>query len=171
MLYRFSTIVSASSGKTRVVEYLALLGYHTVPEVARVYLDNEQSKGRWVEDIRSDEAEFQKIVLKMKIDAEERIPPDLLIFLERGIPDSDAYYQICGQNPEPVIRASRKRKYKGIFLLDPLPFYRKDYARVESEKDRLILDKLLFESYSSLGYDVIRIPVKPNDERAKNYPR
>jgi predicted ATPase len=155
-----------SSGKTKTVEYLAFLGYAIVPEAARIFIDNEISKGRTIKDIRSDEAEFQRIVLEMKIDTENKTPVNRTTFFERGIPDSIAYYKVCGKDTTPIISASKKRRYEGVFLLEQLPF-EKDYARTEDEKLANKLSLLLKDSYSSLGYNVISVPpIKPISERA-----
>jgi predicted ATPase len=69
-------------------------------------------------------------------------------------------------NSEPVIRQAKKRKYQGIFFLDRLP-YKKDYARIENIKTADKLEKLLRKTYKNLGYNVIRVPVKPIDERIR----
>lgn len=154
-----------SSGKTKAIEHLAFLGYPIIPEAARILIDNERSKGRTTEEIRVSETEFQRIVLQMKIDAENRTPADQTTFFERGIPDSIAYYKICREDPEPAVTASQKRRYKGVFLLEQLPF-EKDYARIEDEKTAHELSRLLHDSYSDLGYEVICVPpIKPIDKR------
>lgn len=155
-----------SSGKTSLLEYLALHGCITVPEVARVFIDGELAKGRTLTEIRSDEALFQRRVLKIKVEIEQAIPVHQLVFFDRGIPDSIAYFQLHGVGIEPVLQASRERRYKGIFLLDRLPFEH-DYSRVENEELAERLDKLLYQSYADLGYDVIRVPVLPIPERAQ----
>ena len=154
------------SGKTKVIEYLAFLGYAIVPEAARILIDLEISKGKTIKEIRFDEVEFQRETLKMKIEAENRMPPKKIIFFERGIPDSIAYYCICGEDSAFVIKTSQKRKYKNIFLLEQLPF-KKDYARVENEKLSCDLNKLLYGAYSKLEYNVIRVPSKSIKERAE----
>ena len=56
-----------SSGKTTVLKKLAELGYLTYPEAARVFIDGEMAKGKSLKEIRGDEAEFQRKVLKIKI--------------------------------------------------------------------------------------------------------
>ena len=155
-----------SSGKTKVIEHLASLGYATVPEIARILIDSEQNKGRTIKEIRADEAEFQRKVFQMKIAAEDKLSPEQITFFDRGIPDSVAYYQLCGLNPTPIIEESKKRKYKGVFILEQLPF-EKDYARVENEKTARDLDKLLYEAYSNLGYNVVRVPSQSIEERVK----
>jgi len=70
-----------SSGKTKIIEYLAFLGYSVIPEAARILIDVEKSRGKSVEEIRSNEAEFQKKVLEMKIEIENRISPERITFL------------------------------------------------------------------------------------------
>jgi predicted ATPase len=61
------------------------------------------------------------------------LPKEDLIFFERGLPDSIAYYEFCGIDPKPVVKICEKIRYKGVFLLESLP-YKRDYARVESEE-------------------------------------
>jgi predicted ATPase len=155
-----------SSGKTKLIEYLSFLGYRTVPEVARLLIDIEMSKGKRIEEIRGNEYEFQMRILKMKIDVENRTPIDQLTFFDRGIPDSIAYFKISNMDTKPVIDACKKRRYKGVFLLEQLPFD-KDYARTEDEKLAKELSDLIEDSYIGLGYKVVHVPVKPITERAK----
>lgn len=155
-----------SSGKTSVINYLSSLGYFVVPEAARLLIDNEMKKGKTIEEVRSDEVLFQKRILQMKIDFEEKIPINQLTFFDRGIPDSIAYYQRCSLDISSIINASREREYKGIFLLEMLPI-EKDYVRIEDEKTAIDLQKLLYLSYRDLGYEIVKVPVKPVKERAQ----
>ena len=155
-----------SSGKTKIIEYLAFLGYSVIPEAARILIDVEKSKGKSVEEIRSNEAEFQKKILEMKIEVEDRISPERITFFDRGIPDSIAYDQICGLDIKQSISASQKRKYKRVFLLEQVPF-ENDYGRIEGEKIANDLSKLLHKSYSDLGYNVIEVPAVPIDKRTE----
>ena len=154
------------SGKTKTIEYLAFLGYATVPEAARVLIDIEEAKGKTINEIRHDEIKFQDRALKMKIEVENRIPIKRMTFFDRGIPDSIAYYQICGKNALSIIKNIQKRKYKQIFLLDQLPF-EKDYARIENEKLSNKLNHLLYKAYSDLGYNIISVPPQSIEQRAK----
>jgi predicted ATPase len=154
------------AGKTRVILHLESLGHHVVHEQARALIDIEMSKGRSAEETRKDEVRFQEKVLLMKVDIEDQMLPDKLIFLDRGIPDSIAYYKMSNQSLEPVIKVSQKRKYRGVFLLDQLPF-ENDYARLEDEKLAHTLHQLVHDSYKHLGYDVIRVPIGPVDKRVE----
>ncbi len=155
-----------SSGKTKVIEYLSFLNYAIIPEAARILVDTEASKGKTIEEIRGDESGFQKKTLEMKIEIENRIPSKQITFFDRGIPDSIAYYCIRKKDISPVIMAAKKRKYRKIFLLEQLPF-RNDYARTEDKKTAHSLNQLLYKSYSELGYNIIRVPVKSIKERVE----
>jgi predicted ATPase len=148
-----------SSGKTTAVEYLTLQGFAMVPESARLLINMEKSQGKTIEEIRADEAEFQKRVFKMKVEAEKKIKPERVTFFDRGIPDSIAYYQLCNLDPAPVIKASRKRRYKKIFFLEQLPFS-KDYARTENNELAQKLSEMIYKAYEMVGYNLILVPGK-----------
>ena len=51
-------------------------------------------------------------------------------------------------------------------MLEQVPF-ENDYGRIEGEKIANDLSELLYESYSDLGYDVIKVPVMPIDKRTE----
>jgi predicted ATPase len=153
-----------SSGKSKTIDKLAFLGYAIVPEAARILIDDEISKGRKTKEIRDDEGLFQEKVLQMKVDVEGRIPTKQTTFFERGIPDSIAYYRLLGKDVSPVIEASMERRYKGVFLLNQLP-YEKDYARTEDAETASKLNMLLHDSYSNLGYGVVSVPAMPLSKR------
>ncbi len=124
-----------ASGKTKIIEYLTFLGYPVIQELARILIAVEKSKGKTTEEIRSDEAEFQKKLLKMKTELEDRILPNQLTFFDRGIPDSIAYYKLCKVDPKEAIEASKKRRYKVVFLLDQvLISFENDGYRIETNK-------------------------------------
>jgi predicted ATPase len=158
-----------SSGKTTVIQELAKLGYLVAPDVARDYINQKMAKGRSLKEIRANEAKFQKKVLKMKIEREEKIPMipmNKIVFLDNAIPCSIAYYQICGIDPQGAINLSKNKKYRKIFFLEQLPI-KKDNARTENTKTIKKLNKLLKKGYESLGYKVIDIPVMPVKKRVQ----
>ena len=155
-----------SSGKTTVLEELAKLGYLAYPEAARVFIDKEIAKGKSLREIRKNEADFQKKVLKIKIGVEKKAPKDKIVFFDRAIPDSIAYYQIAGLDPKEILKFCRKKAYRKIFFFEQLPFDQ-DYARIEDKKTIEKLNKLLKESYKNLGYEVVNIPAVSLRERVK----
>ncbi len=155
-----------SSGKTTVLNELAKLGYVVYPEAARVFIDQEMAKGKSLKEIRRNEAEFQRKVLKIKMEVEKNAPKDNVVFFDRAIPDSIAYYQICGLDPKEVLKFCQEKKYRKIFFLEQL-YFNQDYARVEDEKTIKKLNKLLKESYENLGYEVINIPTMSVEDRVQ----
>ena len=156
-----------SSGKSKLLEHLAFLGYSIYPEIARIIIDNDISKGKTIEEIRKSEEDFLKRITKEKILAEARIPIEKLMFWERAIPDDIAYRKCYGFDTSDVEKVLHKRRYKGIFILDMLPNYVTDYARTETKEIIEKLHKNLHECYSELGYKVISVPVESIENRAK----
>ena len=155
-----------SSGKTTVINELAKLGYFAAPDVARDNINQEIAKGKSLKEIRGNEAEFQRKVLKMKIEREKKIPEDKIVFLDNAVPCSIAYYQICGLNPKGVIKLCQKKRYRKIFFLEQLPV-EKDCARIENAKIIKKLNKLLKEEYKNLGYKVINVPAMSVKKRVQ----
>ena len=98
------------------------LGYRVIPEAARVLIDEELAKGKTIEEIRKDERGFQRKVLAMKIKIENELSKDEIIFFDRAVPDSVAYYQISGLDPEEALNVCRRGQYSKVFLMEQLPF-------------------------------------------------
>ncbi len=129
-----------------------------VPEAARVYIDREIAKGRIIEDFRRDELQFQKDLLIMKQETERTLDPNEVIFFDRGIPDSYAYYKICNVVFDNELEVAMSQcEYKKVFLFQMLD-YKKDYARVEDKETAQKLEKLLEESYQRSGTPIVYVP-------------
>ena len=153
------------SGKTTTVNLLKDRGYITTFEHARHYLDTQRLKGRTIADVRDQQREFQLEVLDMQIEQENQILPEVLVFLDRAIPDALAYYRFLNiPEDEKLTAALRTVSYKKIFILDCLPII-KDYARTEDEKAQRKIHALLIEVYESLGFPIIQVPVLKPEER------
>ena len=155
-----------SIGKSKLITHLSFLGYSTCPEPARMFIDDELSKGKTIDEIRRDDEQFQKKAVALKIDFESRTSIQDLVFFDRGLPDGVVFLNRCNSDPSYVIEESRKKRYKAVFLLDLLPFYKEDYARIESKETSKQIHEELRNCYLNLGYDVIRVPVAPISERA-----
>ena len=154
-----------SSGKTTTVNMLKERGYITTMEHARHYLDTQRLKGKTVEEIRKNQNEFQMGVLKMQMEQESQISPDILVFLDRAIPDTLAYYQFLNLTiDENLLAIMRTVFYKKIFILDSLPLM-KDYARTEDAAAQKEIHALLVTTYKSLGFPIVEVPVLPPNER------
>ena len=146
------------SGKTAVISGLEQKGYQVVHEAARAFIDERLQKGQSINRIKADILSFESRILQIKIDIEQSLPERAVIFLDRAVPDSIAYYMLEGLNPDDPIHKSRLTRYKKIFLFERLRF-EKDDVRSEDEKIAERLDRLLQKSYEMLDYDIIRVPV------------
>jgi len=152
------------SGKTSTINKIAEQGYQIVPELARVYIDQELAKGIALDELRKDELEFQKKILQFKIDYEKDLDPQEIIFFDRGIPDSQAYYKLCGLENEPVLdQAVKNSTYKKVFLLESFPL-KIDYARTETPEEQALLYQYLKEAYQNLNIPLMEIPVVQKSE-------
>jgi predicted ATPase len=155
------------SGKTTLLKLLEEKGYQTVPELARVYIDKQLAKGRTLAELRQDELAFQRKILQFKIDYEKELDPKEIIFFDRGIPDSLAYYKLCGLENDPVLDEAVKNSfYKKIFLLEFFP-WQNDYARTETPEEQIKLHQFLKETYQNLKCPLIEVPVVLKTEKDK----
>ena len=154
------------SGKSTTIQYLKKLGFYIVEEIAREIIVEELRKGKTIEEIRLNEKEFQREVLERKLDIEKRVPRDKVVFFDRGVEDSLAYYELYGLDVNEVLEYCKVKRYRKIFLLEMLP-YRKDGIRVEDESTAKRIEKLLEKWYRTLNYEVIFVPVAPVEERVR----
>lgn len=158
-----------SSGKSTLLGELTSQGYLTQIEAARHVIEREIAKGRDLVELRKDAREFQHEVLEIKLAWEAELPRDKVVFFDRGIPDSVAYYRHEGIPEDDFLRdAVAKASYRRVFVLDLISRenFVLDGARSETWEGALALDKLLEEAYRELGYDVMRVPVMSVHERA-----
>jgi predicted ATPase len=153
------------AGKTTVSLEIKKRGYSVLEESARAVIDEMLGEGKTLDAIRSDEGAFQKAVLRRKVVLEANIPQDQVIFLDRAIPDSIAYYR---ENKVPedeeLWSACRAARYAKVFLLELLPPVA-DNARNESPELAARLQATLDRGYRELGYEPVRVPVMPVKER------
>lgn len=152
------------SGKTSVIRELEKKGHLVVHETARAFIDEALAKGLSLEAIKADVSTFEHRLLILKEKVEADLSPAALIFLDRAIPDSLAYFRHAGLDTAQVLEKSRLFRYKKIFLFERFRF-KKDAVRTEDERTAEDLDRLLHESYEELGYEVMDVPVMPVVER------
>lgn len=154
------------SGKTAVIRQLAKMGYVVVHEVARAYIDAELAKGKILEQIKADEWAFERHILMAKVKLEAALARDDIIFLDRAVPDSIAYYTLCGLDPAEPLQKSQTIRYRKVFLFERLTFLA-DPVRSEDEKTADRLADLIEESYQSLGYQPVHVPLASVAERTE----
>jgi predicted ATPase len=133
-------------------------GYKVVHEVARAYIDNELMRGKTLTQIKADEWAFERHILIEKVRIESTLKKDEVVFFDRGVPDSIAYYKLNGLDSTEPFQKSREVRYQNVFLFERLRFLT-DPVRSEDEKTARRLNRLIEESYQSLGYDIIHVPI------------
>jgi len=148
------------SGKTSVISRIEQLGYRVIHETARDYINEELNKGRTLDQIKADMSLFEHNIFYRKIEIESSLPEKAIIFLDRAIPDSIAYFRFAGLDPKESEEKSADIRYRKIFLFDRLQL-KHDEVRNENEQDSILIDRLIEETYVNLGYEIIRVPVLP----------
>lgn len=156
-----------SSGKTSVVVELARRGYAIQDEVARELIEAAMRSGESLEDIRGagHAKYFQRHILVLKQAREKALDPQARVFMDRGMPDSITYYRLAGLDPALAVAASRRFRYRAVFMLDRLPLV-KDGVRTETEAQAAAIGQALEEDYKGLGYVPVHVPVLSIQARA-----
>lgn len=159
--------VGPGSGKTTTVNLLKERGFKTTIEHARHYLDTKRVTGQTVEEVKKNQIEFQLGVLEMQIEQENSLKDGDIIFLDRAIPDSLAYYLFVKIPPDNrLLEALAKVAYRKVFILDRLPLVN-DYARTEDEKAQIEIHDLLTKVYESLPFPIVHVPVLEPNQRVE----
>jgi predicted ATPase len=157
---------ASCSGKTTLINLLAIKGFRTVPEAGRKFVERELAKGLTIDEIREDQAAFTNQVYDIMLDHERGLPSAELHFLDRALPDGFAFYRLAGLNPNQILPDCFQYRYASVFLLNRLP-YKKDGVRVADDETAAYLESWMVRDYSALGYTVIRVPVLSPDERCE----
>lgn len=152
------------SGKTSVISRIGQMGYRVVHETARAYINEELNKRRTLDEIKADMYIFESSIFYRKIKIEEALPEKAIIFLDRAIPDSIAYFRFAGLDPKDPERMSAGIRYRKIFMFDRLRI-KQDEVRNENEEDSILIDQLIEETYRTIGYEITRVPVLPLQRR------
>lgn len=161
--YAFSGV--ASSGKTTMINLLEKKGYKVIHESATEFVKLQFQKGYTIENIRKNEEVFQKIILQLKIFYESLSNPNQITFIDRGIPDTVAFFKQYNIPMDDFVKQEiHNASYKKVFLFERLPLVQEDY-RPEPEEEIAIMDRYNQEAYKKLGHTIVNVPVMPIEER------
>lgn len=158
---RFIITGGPGCGKTTALDLLSARGYGIVPEAARMVI----SEGNGLKGLALQEAIMQK-----QVDL-EAMANGGIIFLDRGLPDCEAYARYFGGSLEGTSyneKLSRAGYQNKVFYLEPLPrqFYKNDSERKESYEEAVKISEMLKSTYVAKGYEVISIPATNPQDRA-----
>ena len=148
------------SGKTSVIRTFEDMGYPVVHEAARALIDEGLATGMSVSQIKSDILAFESRILERKIAAEQRLPEQQTVFLDRAIPDSIAYYRLENLPPDIPLIESRRFQYRRVFLFERFGF-KTDEVRSEDDQAAARIESLIETAYTALGYKIVHVPVMP----------
>lgn len=153
-----------SCGKTTLINLLADKGFHIVPEGARQYMESEVARERSLDEIHKDGAGLQRAIKDVQLSIEAGLQADGVVFLDGAVPHSLSWYRIFGLNPNELLPECFHHRYASVFVLDLLPLKLNGY-RFKDTAYNDFLDQWLARDFSALGYDVVRVPVLPPEER------
>jgi len=152
------------AGKTTTLDELGRRGHFILAEGARLEIEEGLARGQSLDEIRS--GDWLERVVRRQFAMEQALPPDTACFLDRGVPDSVAYYEFLGVPEEEVLKnAVSKSSYRKVFIL-ALVSFEQDHARNESADEARKIESLLRKAYQELGYDIVDVPVMSVGERA-----
>jgi predicted ATPase len=153
------------SGKSTLLNLLNKQGYKTIPERARLYIEEIIARGKSCHPILEDGERLQQKILELQITVESELIPEEFLFLDGAVPASLAWFRVFGLNPNKMLADCFLHRYASIFLLDLLPF-KSDVGRIdEMSLIRNFLDECQMLDFNALGYNVIRVPILPPEER------
>jgi predicted ATPase len=155
---------ASCSGKTTLIDQLADKEFQTVPELARQYFERELAKGLMIDELREDRATFTCQVYDMMVERERGLQPNEVIFLDRGLPDALTFYRFAGLNPNEILPDCFKYRYASVLMLNRMP-YQRDGVRAGDDETATYFESWTSRDYSALGYNVVRVPVLPPEER------
>lgn len=154
-----------SSGKTTLYHELEARGIPCRPEPGTIVIETRLALGETLNEICSNQHALQRAILDKGLSMAEEIDPSEQWYLDRTAVDTIAYCKLYGIDEQYFIENASRHRYKRVYQLDRLPFV-VNHVRFEDDQTAALLDRYLQESYEGLGYDVIRVPVMPIEERA-----
>jgi len=155
------------TGKTSVVNELEKKGYKFLMEAARWVSENDfRFKGKNILEINK--KDFQDAIFDLQKKQISELKGDEIVFSDRGIGDTLAYYKIAGLKiSDEKMELAKKFKYEKVFVLDFFNFYQKDKLRQESKKEQEKIHNEIVKTYEGLGYSLIYVPFMSVKKRTR----
>lgn len=164
-------------GKTTLIERLAKMDYHIIPEVARQVIREQL----YEEEKRADKnykgilpwtnlEKFQELVIERQL-VYEQYYDYLLInvkdaFLDRSVIDNIAYSEIGNVTiNRDMNRLIKSRDYHTVFYLENIAAFKTDYERRETKTEAKILHEKLLEVYQRYELNIIKVPAMSIEDR------
>lgn len=153
-----------SCGKSSIIRELSARGFFTLPESARMFINQKISEGVDSDKVR-EKYDFQKRLIEINETMENNIQNHNIAFLDRSLVDIISYMRYNGNKPSKELINKCRGRYDNIFILERLNF-EDDKVREENEKQAQEIHDELRNTYIDLNYSIHEIPVIPIDKRA-----
>lgn len=151
------------TGKSAILLALENKGNYIVREAAEDWIKLRQAQGQpmpWVE------SDFQEQILELQLVRELLIPEQAKrAFIDRGVADGLAYATPGTKTYQEILGATKIMKYDQVYLIENLGFTEKTGVRRENNQEAIEIGNRLEQVYRSLGYNPIRIPAGPLEQR------
>jgi len=158
------------SGKTSLIEALAGEGVRHMPEAGRAIIQDQVDIGGTALPWDDREA-FAALMLAWEMRSyREAVKAPGPILFDRGIPDVIGYLRLCGLPvPAAAVRAAEQLRYASrVFIAPPWPaIFRQDAERKQTLAEAEATYDAMVGAYSSLGYELVVLPLAPVTERAR----
>ena len=160
-------------GKTTILTEIEKYGHITTVESARYVIEQEQEKEKTFDGYQgvfpwTDYDSYHKKITDFQLEIEQSHSHHSTLYMDRSLVDNIAYIQLRGMRPtNEYLSLCESAQYDTIFFLEQLPFYTKDSARTESREEMLEVHNKIFDVYSMMGYDVVRVPFMEKEDRAR----
>jgi len=155
------------TGKTSVIDELRGRGFRVLVEAAReISISDERFIGKSV--LEADKKDFQDAIFELQKEKLSELKNDEIVFSDRGLGDTLAYYKINGlEIPGGNLEFAERFRYDGIFVLDFLDFYETDELRQESKEEQERVHNEIIREYEKLGYEVVIVPFMSVEKRVE----
>jgi predicted ATPase len=157
-----------STGKTTLINHLALKGFRCFEEISRKITREARDEG--IEHFfLEDPLRFSEKILNAR--TEQYMASDTItepcVFLDRGIPDVLAYMDFADQQyPEEFVQKCLTHRYDAVFVLKPwLEIYANDNERYESFEEAKEIHSHLMQTYSRFNYQILQLPEDTVEKR------
>ena len=169
MIEKIAITGAPGSGKSSILKELEYAYQERIiPEAAEDIIKYLQAKGNpepWLLP------GFQNQILKLQLQREKQAEEcQGRVFIDRGILDGLAYYQLRGQTPTKEMQkaiSTTPGRYQKVFLAEIGDHCQKTGVRREDLEEARILQELQYKNYTDAGYTVERLPYERIEERAR----
>jgi predicted ATPase len=157
------------SGKTTLIKSLRNIGFLCVDEPARQVIAEQRAiQGNGLSDKNT--MLFTELLLARSLESYKKHEGSLVpIIFDRGIPDVIGYAKLFGLDTEKFEIAAAIYPYNGsVFIAPPWKeIYSTDDERKMSFDQTAQFHEILRQTYLSLGYELIELPLESVERRAQ----